>query len=65
MINKDLWKKITFVGTNFENADFIYSNHYYDVDINFNKKYQIPENFYLYKIFSVDGTRIYSIYKRK
>ena len=65
MINKDLWKKLVFVGTNFENADYIYSNHYYDVDINFNKKYQIPENFYLYKIFSVDGTRIYSIYKRK
>ena len=65
MINQDLWKKLNFTGTNFKNADFIYSNHYYDVDTNFNKKYQIPENFYLYKIFSVDGTKIYSIYKKK
>lgn len=65
LIPTKLWEKLNFVGTNFENADFIYTNHYYEVNINYNKKYQIPENFYLYKIFSVDGTRIYSIYKNK
>ena len=32
--------------------------------INYNKKYEIPENFSLYKTFKIDGTRIYSIYKK-
>ena len=63
-IPKKMWDKLKFVGTNYENADFIYSNHYYEVDINYNKKYQIPKNFSLYKTFSIDGTKIYSIYKR-
>lgn len=64
LISKNTWKKLNFVGQDFKNADFIYTNHYYNVDTNYNKKYQIPENFYLYKRFSVDGTRIYSIYKK-
>ena len=53
------------LGTNFEKADYIYSNHYYEVDTNYNKKYKIPENFYLYKRLIIDDTRIYSIYKNK
>ena len=65
LIPKSKWGRMNFVGTNFENADYIYSNHYYEVDINYNKKYEIPENFYLYKRLIVDDTRIYSIYKRK
>ena len=64
LISKKMWSKLNFVGTNFENADFIYSNHYYEVDINYNKKYQIPKNFSLYKTFSIDDTKIYSIYKK-
>jgi hypothetical protein len=64
LIPKKMWSKLNFVGTNFENADFIYSNHYYEVDINYNKKYQIPKNFSLYKTFSIDDTKIYSIYKK-
>ena len=65
MINRKYWDKLIFVGTNYENADFIYTNHYYEINTMFNDKYLIPENFYLYKTFSVDDTRIYSIYKKK
>ena len=64
LLPKKIWGKLNFVGTDFDNADFIYTNHYYNVDINYNKKYQIPESFYLYKVFSVDDTKIYSIYKK-
>tara|TARA_B100000941_G_C28058041_1_gene327807 strand:- start:18 stop:503 length:486 start_codon:yes stop_codon:yes gene_type:complete len=64
LIPKKHWDKLNFVGTNYNNADFIYSNHYYEINYNFNKKYQIPKNFSLYKTLIIDGTRIYSIYKR-
>jgi hypothetical protein len=64
-IPKNSWERVNFVGTNFDKADYIYSNHYYEVDINYNKKYQIPKNFYLYKRLMVDDTRVYSIYKNK
>ena len=65
LIPKSKWERMSFVGTNFEKADYIYSNHYYEVDTNYNKKYKIPENFYLYKRLIIDDTRIYSIYKNK
>ena len=64
MIPRKSWNKLNFVGTNFDNADYIYSNHYYEVNYQINNKYQIPKNFSLYKTFLIDGTRIYSIYKK-
>ena len=65
LIERKHWDKLVFLGTNNkEKADYIYSNHYYEVNTNFNKKYEIPENFSLYKTLKIDGTRIYSIYKK-
>jgi len=64
LISREKWNRLNFVGTNFENADFIYSNHYYEVDINYNKKYQVPKNFSIYKTLLIDDTMIYSIYKK-
>ncbi len=66
LIPSNLWDKLVFSGTsNKENADYIYTNYYYEINNTKNKKYNIPENFYLYKSLIVDGTRIYSIYKKK
>lgn len=64
LIPSSEWKRLNFVGTEYDQANFIYSNFYYEVNINYNKKYEIPENFSLYKTFKIDGTRIYSIYKK-
>ena len=64
MISKKHWERLNFVGTEFEKANFIYSNYYYEVNTNYNKKYEIPQNFSLYKTLIIDGTRIYSIYKK-
>ena len=60
-----LWSSIQFVGTNYKNADYIYTNYIYEINTIYNKKYEIPENFYLYKKFEIDDTRIYSIFKKK
>ena len=66
MIKRELWDKLVFTGTsNKEKADYIFSNHYYEVNNKFNKKYEIPENFYLYKKLVINGTHIYSLFKRK
>ena len=66
MISEDNWSILIFSGTaNKFNADYIYSNHYYEVDIRYNNKYEIPKNFYLYKVHSVDNIIVYSIYKNK
>ena len=65
LIPKKLWNRFVFLGTsNMNEADYIYSNYYYEVDTNYNKKYKIPKNFSLYKNLIIDGTRIYSIYKK-
>ena len=59
-------KKIELLGNaNLEQSDFIFTNYMYDVNILFNKKYNIPQNFILLESVVKDGTLIYSIYKKK
>lgn len=65
MIPVNMWKKLNFVGTNFQDADYIYSNHYYEINHKINKKYKIPKNYSIYKTLIIDGTRIYTIYKKE
>ena len=66
LIPLNLWNKLIFTGTsNKENADYIYTNYYYEIDNKNSRKYEIPNNFYLLKSVIRDGTLIYSIYKRK
>ena len=58
-------KKIVFIGTaNKEKADYIYTNYFYEIDIRYNRKYDIPKNFILFKTFYIDGIKVYSIYKK-
>lgn len=65
LIKKKYWDNLIFSGTNNKSkADYIYTNYYYEVDVRYNKKYQIPENFYLYKRLTLDNTVVYSIYKK-
>ena len=64
LLPRNYWDQLIFQGTDFYNADYIYSNHYYEVNFKLNKKYAIPNTFSLYKTLTIDGTRIYSIYKK-
>ncbi len=64
-IDKDSRNRLIFLGTsNKEDASYIYSNHFYEVDININSKYKIPKNFSIYKELIIDGSKIYTIYKK-
>jgi hypothetical protein len=59
-------KKVQLIGNdNLETADYIYTNYIYEINTNYNKKYEIPINFKLYKSVEKDDTLIYSIYKKK
>ena len=59
-------KVINFIGTaNKKNADYIFTNHYYEVDVRYNDKYKIPENFNIFKVKYIDGIKVFSIYKKK
>ncbi len=58
-------KEIIFSGTkNIEEADYIYTNYFYEVDIRYNDKYSIPDNFSIFKTHYIDDIRIYTIFKK-
>lgn len=64
-INNDDRKKLIFLGTsNKIDADYIYTNHFYDVNTNLNNKYDIPDNFSKLKEFVIDGSKIFTIFKK-
>tara|TARA_B100001057_G_scaffold162587_1_gene163241 strand:+ start:1635 stop:3272 length:1638 start_codon:yes stop_codon:yes gene_type:complete len=66
MFPKKQIEKIELIGNdNLKEADYIYTNYIYEVNINFNNKYEIPKNFSIYKTVVKDGNLIYSIYKKK
>ncbi len=65
LIDRSYWNKLYFTGTSSkEDADYIFSNHYYEVNPQYSKKYKIPNNFELFKTLSIDNTLVYSIYKK-
>ncbi len=57
-------QKFVFVGQEFENADYIYTNYIYKTDEKYNKNYKIPSNFRKIKELTINNVKIYSIYKR-
>lgn len=66
LLNENDNKKIILLGVDdLSKSDYIYTNYIYEINTNYNTKYQIPANFYLYKTLTKDNTLIYSIYKKK
>ena len=57
-------KKINFVGTEFNQADYIYNNFVYEVNPEYNDKYKIPQNFKQIYVLEIDGIKIYEIYRK-
>lgn len=66
MFNEEEIEKIKFIGNEvLDESDYIFTNYIYNIDIRYNKKYDIPDNFYLFKSVFKDDTLIYSIFKKK
>ena len=64
LLNKKGREKIKIVFNNSE-ADILYSNRIYDVNILKNDKYEYENKFYKHKQFIIDDVIIYEIFKRK
>ena len=62
--SQDVIKKIKFVGTEYDQADFIFNNFVYEVNPKYNDKYEIPNNFEQIYVLEIDGIKIYEIYSR-
>ena len=55
-------KRIEFVYDDINSADIVYSNRIYNVNINKSKKYNLKDNFKIYKRHIIDQSIIYEIY---
>ena len=64
LVDKQNKIKVVSIKDN-KTADFLYSNKISEVDKKYNKKYEIPKNFYKIKEHIIDGVVIYEVYKRK
>ena len=56
--------RIEFVGQDYKNADYIYTNFNTEVNLSVNSKYTIPINFELIDSFYVNKIKVYDIYKK-
>ena len=57
-------KKISIVGQNFQDADYLYTNFISEVDKNSNDKYKIPNNFSKIDEFILNSTIVYQAFKK-
>ncbi len=65
MLEKIDKEKLVFVGQEYKQADYIYTNYVYKSDEKYNNNYKIPDNFIKVRDFRIKNVLIYSIYKRK
>ena len=64
VLNESDKKRINFVGTDYDKADYIYNNYVYEINPEYDDKYKIPKNFEMIYKLEIDGIIIYEIYKR-
>ena len=57
-------KKISIVGQNFQDADYLYTNFISEVDKNSDDKYKIPYNFTKIDEFILNNTIVYQVFKK-
>ena len=64
MLNNIDQKRLVFVGQEYNQADYIYTNYVYKSDEKYNKNYKIPSNFKKILDFKKGNILIYSIYSK-
>jgi len=65
MLKKSDQNKLVFVGQEFSQADYIYTNYIYKSDKKYSNKNYILKKFKKIKDMKVDNVMIYTIYKAK
>lgn len=65
LLYKKDYNKIKFVGQDYNNADYIYTNFIYEINPKLNNKYHINNNYKVIKEFNIKNINIYKIYKKK
>ena len=64
MLDKNDKEKLIFVGQEYDNADYIFTNYIYKSNEKYNKSFKIPVNFKKVKDYKIDKILIYSIYEK-
>lgn len=64
LLSEENKKRINFVGTKYDKADYIFNNFVYEINPKFDDKYEIPKNFKMIYRLNIDGIKIYEIFKR-
>ena len=64
LLSKNDREKLLFVGQNYQESDYLFTNFISEVDKNFNNKYDIPSNFKKIESFELHSYNIYEIYKK-
>jgi hypothetical protein len=64
LLDKDDKNRIEFVGQDYKNADYIFTNFNSEVNMRVNSKYSIPKNFQLVDSLYVNKIKVYDIYKK-
>ena len=57
-------KRIVFVYDDIKNADYVYSNKIYNVNVKLSDKFSLDDSFKLYNQHIVDGILIYEVHKK-
>ena len=65
MLKSDYQKRFIFVGQEYDQADYIYTNFIYKADEKYNKNFRIPKNFKKIDDLMINDILIYSIYKKE
>lgn len=64
LLDKDDKNRIEFVGQDYKNADYIFTNFNTEVNMRVNSKYSLPKNFQLVDSLYVNKIKVYDIYKK-
>lgn len=64
ILKPDLQKKLTFVGQDYSNSDFIFTNSIYEINPKYDTKYKIPSNYTKFFELTKGGIIINQIYKK-
>ena len=65
LLDKEKRGRLIFIGQNYKAADYILNNNISEIDKTLKDKYEIPNNFKIFKNFYLKDALIYEIFAKK